>query len=210
MDANLYRNEFPKEKLDKFKNEHANGRHCSLMAQYMTEEMFARYKDIESGGPGHWTISRAINTGTMFPKAYMGIHAGDAESYDKFIDIYKPCVEGYHKGFKWDLEHAHVTDLDENHLTIDFTPEARALILSSRIRVARNLGGDFIMNPNGTGESRIRVLDLVRSAAENFEEDLKGKVFAHASMTPEEEQALIDDHFLFKVSVRLYDVPCMM
>ena len=32
-----------------------------------------------------------------------------------------------------------------------------------------------------------------------FEEDLKGTVYAHSSMTAAEEQALIDDHFLFKV-----------
>jgi hypothetical protein len=42
-----------------------------------------------SGGIANWTIARAINTGTQFPRAYMGIHAGDPESYDTFIDIYK-------------------------------------------------------------------------------------------------------------------------
>lgn len=198
MDANLLRNEYPKEKLDKFKAEHAAGRHCSLMAQFMDETMFERYKNLESGGNGKWTIARAINTGTMFPRAYMGIHAGDTESYDTFIDIYKPCVEGYHKGFKWDPEHAHQTDLNPDHLTAEFSPEAKALIVSSRIRVARNLGGDFIMDPNGTAESRIRVLELVRAAAANFEEDLQGTLYAHATMTPAEEKALIDDHFLFK------------
>ena len=33
------------------------------MAQYMTEDMFNKFRDIESGGVGHWTIARAINTG---------------------------------------------------------------------------------------------------------------------------------------------------
>jgi creatine kinase len=174
------------------------------MAQFMDDAMFERYKNIESGGTGHWTIARAINTGTMFPRAYMGIHAGDAESYDTFIDIYKPCVEGYHKGFVWDLEHAHKTDLNPDHLSVEFTPQAESLILSTRIRVARNLGGDFVMNPNGTAESRIAVLDMVRAAAVNFEEDLQGTVYAHASMTPAEEKALIDDHFLFKVYLFIY------
>lgn len=200
MDGNLARNEYPAEKIAKFKQSHASGGHCSLMAQFITEDMFNRYKDIESGGNGHWTIARAINTGTMFPKAYMGIHAGDPESYDTFIDIYKPCVEGYHLGFKWDPSHAHVTDLNPNHLRASFSEAARSRILSSRIRVARNLGGSFVMNPNGNAETRIQILDLVRAAAADFEEDLRGTVFAHATMSPQEEQALIDDHFLFKVS----------
>ena len=58
----------------------------------MTEEMFDKYKHTVSGGVGEWTIARAINTGTQFPRAYMGIHAGDPESYDTFIDIYKVFV----------------------------------------------------------------------------------------------------------------------
>ncbi len=199
MDAHLIRNEYPAEKLNKFKADHAAGKHASWMAKFITEEIFDRYKGLVSGGHGNWTIARAINTGVMFPKAGMGMHAGDAESYDTFIDIYRPCVEAYHKGFVWDEEHAHRTDLDVNNLRLDFSPAAKSLILSTRIRVARNLGGTFVMNPNGTGETRKQVLELVRSAAANFEEDLQGTVYAHATMTPEEEQALIDDHFLFKV-----------
>ena len=199
MDAHLNQNEYPAEKLNKFKADHAAGKHASWMAKFITEDIFDKYKGLVSGGQGNWTIARAINTGVMFPKAGMGMHAGDAESYDTFIDIYRPCVEAYHKGFVWDLEHAHRTDLDANNLSIDFSPVAKSLILSTRIRVARNLGGTFVMNPNGTGETRKQVLELVRSAAANFEEDLRGTVYAHATMTPEEEQALIDDHFLFKV-----------
>eukprot|EP01042_Synura_sphagnicola_P000640 gene640-704_t len=87
------KNKYPKAKIDKEKASFAEGGHCSFMARTITEEMFEKYKDISSGGLGNWTISRAINTGVMFPRAYMGIHAGDPESYDTFIDLYKPCVE---------------------------------------------------------------------------------------------------------------------
>lgn len=199
MDTHLARNEYPAAKLAAFKAEADAGRHCSLMARFMDEAMFDRYKNMDSGGNAKWTIARAINTGVMFPRAYMGIHAGDAESYETFKDIYRPCVEGYHKGFVWDVDHAQRNDLDPNNLTASFSPQAEAMILSTRIRVARNLGGSFVLNPNGTGESRVAVLNLVRAAADNFEEDLKGTVYAHSSMTAAEEQALIDDHFLFKV-----------
>jgi hypothetical protein len=99
MDINLQRyeqkNEYPIDKLSKFKQDYHDNQHCSLMSQFMTPEIFNRYKDIDSGGNGRWTISRAINTGIIFPRSIMGLHAGDAESYDTFIDIYKPCVEAY-------------------------------------------------------------------------------------------------------------------
>jgi len=198
MDANLARNEYPAAKLAIEKASLKAGKHCSHMAEYITPEMFDKYKNIKSGGLGEWTFARAINTGVMFPRAYMGIHAGDPESYDTFIDMYKPCVERYHTGFKWDKEHAHRTDLKVSSVTEDLTPAAKKLIVSSRIRVARNLAAPFIMNPNGTSESRIAVLDMVRKCAETFPPELEGTVYAHADLTPEEEKQLIDDHILFK------------
>jgi hypothetical protein len=54
------------------------------------------------------------------------------------------------------------------------------------------------MNPNGSAESRIDVLNLVKRAVEKLDEDLKGRVIEHASMTEDEEKALIADHFLFR------------
>ena len=127
-----------------------------------------------------------------------GIHAGDAESYDTFIDIYRPCVERYHTGFKWDAEHAQRTDLSAAHVAEEVSGAAKGLIVSSRIRVARNLAAPFVMNPNGTAESRRAVLEMVRKCVETFPADLAGRVYAHAEMTAEEEQRLIDDHILFK------------
>ncbi len=127
-----------------------------------------------------------------------GIHAGDPESYDTFIDIYRPCVERYHTGFKWDAEHAHRTDLSVERVGEDISEAAKGLIVSSRIRVARNLAAPFVMNPNGTAETRKAVLDMVRKCAETFPAELAGTVYAHADMTAAEEQQLIDDHILFK------------
>ena len=59
------------------------------MAQNITREMFEKYKNTTSGGLGRWTIFRAINVGVLFPKAIMGITAGDIESYDTFIELLK-------------------------------------------------------------------------------------------------------------------------
>jgi creatine kinase len=54
------------------------------------------------------------------------------------------------------------------------------------------------MNPNGTAVSRIAVLDLVEAVTSNLDEELKGTLYKHATLTPQEEQELIDGHFLFK------------
>jgi ATP:guanido phosphotransferase, N-terminal domain len=198
MDESLARNNYPKEKLTLFKQHAIEIGHCSLMAKHMSPDIFERYRLLTSSGNGNWTISRAINTGIMFPSAYMGIHAGDPESYDTFVDIFKPCIEDYHTGFSWDSGRPQQTDLNADNLSMELTPDAKSRIISSRIRVARNLGGDFVMNPNGSAQSRIDVLHTVQKAVEEIDEDLRGKVHVHSTMSAAEEQALIDDHFLFK------------
>jgi creatine kinase len=97
------------------------------------------------------------------------------------------------------LEHAHKTDLDPAHLDGQaFSPEAMSRIVSTRMRVARNLSAPFVMNPNGTAESRIAVLDMIENVTAGLDEELRGTIYRHATMTPAEEQELIDGHFLFK------------
>ena len=45
-------------------------------------------------------------------------------SYETFDELYHPCVEGYHKDFVLDLDHAQKTDLDPSYLSVQFSPEA--------------------------------------------------------------------------------------
>ncbi len=53
------------------------------------------------------------------------------------------------------------------------------MVVSSRIRVARNLAAPFIMNPNGTAESRMKVLDMVQKCVNTFPADLAGTLYRH-------------------------------
>ncbi len=93
----------------------------------------------------NWTIARAINTGVMYPSSFVGCHAGDHESYTVFQELFNPVIEGYHKGFKIGVN-THVTDMDVSKITTDLTDLAKSKIVSTRIRVARNLSF-FPLNP---------------------------------------------------------------
>ncbi len=88
----LAKNEFPKEELD-----HETNR--SLMAKFLTEEMFNKYKDVKTKA-AKFTIARAINTGVKNPDSFMGCHAGDIESWTTFADLFDPCISEYHGGYK--------------------------------------------------------------------------------------------------------------
>lgn len=192
LDDDLAQNRWPK-KLTEYKK--AGGKQ-SLMAQAMTPEIFEKYKGLKTKSAG-WTIARAINTGTCYSSSFVGCHAGDLESYHLFSDLYRPVVEGYHVGYKLDGSMNHVTDMDASKIKVDLTPQAKSKIISTRIRVARNLAF-FPLNPGGTRETREEIAGLMGKVFDTLKGDLAGQFYLHTTMTPEQTQQLVDDHFLFK------------
>ena len=191
MDNDLARNQWP-EKIDQLKRE---GKHLSLMAQAMTREKFEALKNHKTRTAG-WTIARAMNTGTLYPSSSVGCHAGDHESYRDFSQLFSSVIESYHKGYKLDTD-KHVTDFDGTKIRTDLSEKARSKIISTRIRVARNL--DFFpLNPGGTEQSRLEIIKLIEQTSKALKGDLKGEFYRHTTMTAKQTQKLIDEHFLFK------------
>ena len=110
--------------------------------------------------------------------------------------------------------------MDPAKITVDLSESAQEKIISTRIRIARNLAG-FPLNPGGTAETRVEVAETLRKVIfccqsdgrktrglglvalfevyDSIEdEDLKGEMFLHSTMSDEQRQGLIDDHFLFR------------
>ena len=73
MDEDLAQNKYPKAFIDA-REDDKKGKHCSLAAKIVSPEVFEELKDKQS--PNGWTLARAINTGTMNPKSFVGCHAG--------------------------------------------------------------------------------------------------------------------------------------
>eukprot|EP00463_Aulacantha_scolymantha_P003778 TRINITY_DN468_c0_g1_i3.p1 TRINITY_DN468_c0_g1~~TRINITY_DN468_c0_g1_i3.p1 ORF type:complete len:600 (+),score=163.74 TRINITY_DN468_c0_g1_i3:225-1802(+) len=188
MDPDLSENKYPKQ-LD----EHHKKAKQSLMAQIMNRELFEQLKDKKT--EGGWTIARAINTGVCYPTSFLGCHVGDLESYSTFKDLFHPIIEKYHRVDMKSLKH--VTDMDPDKITCDLSESAKAKIISTRIRCARNISA-FPLNTIGTKESRLAIADAVEKAFKGFDGDLAGSFYRHTTMTPEETQKLVDDHFLFR------------
>jgi len=78
-----------------------------------------------------------------------------------------------------------------------FSPEDAAMIVSTRIRVGRNLA-DYPLGPALTKEQRLEVMNKVVQAVSKFEGDLKGTFYPLQGMDKETQNKLIADHFLFK------------
>jgi len=192
MDESLAKNEWPDKRMAGI---HAESKHQSLMAKTVNKDVFEKLKSHKTTSAG-WTLARAINTGVMYPDSFVGIHAGDMESYTDFSEVFNPIVEGYHEGFKV-ASSKHVTDLNGSKITEKLSEVAKKRIVSTRIRVARNLA-KFPLNPGGTLKTRLEIADLMEKVFATLPGDLAGSFFRHTSMTPAEEKQLVDDHFLFR------------
>ena len=85
-----------------------------------------------------------------------------------------------------------------------FPAEDAAMIKSTRIRVGRNLA-EFPLGPAITREQRNQIEQKVVQACNTFTGELAGTFYSLSSMTPAQQQQLIDDHFLFKEGDRFLD-----
>jgi arginine kinase len=86
----------------------------------------------------------------------------------------------------------------------EFSAEDAAMIVSTRIRVGRNLAS-FPLGPGVTKEQRLEIMNNVAKAAENFDADLKGKFYPLEGMSKADQEQLIADHFLFKEGDRFLE-----
>lgn len=50
----------------------------------------------------------------------------------------------------------------------------------------------------GTKQTRLEIVELIEKVVATLEGDLAGELFRHTTMTPQQTQQLIDDHFLFR------------
>ena len=202
IEESLARNEYPEAKIAAAKA----SEHTCLAARFCTPEIWNKYKDLKSSGPAQWTLARAINSGIMYPESFVGCHAGDRESYDEFSEFFYPVIEAYHKGFSmqtgFTLQGSAAERMDPSKINVELSEAAQAKIVSTRIRIARNLTM-FPLNPGGTRESREAIAALMQQVYDGLEGDLAGQLFLHTTMSDEQRQALIDGHQLFRGKDRM-------
>lgn len=105
----------------------------------------------------------------------IGIYAGSADSYTKFEDLFNRIIVDYHKGFN--VETGHRSDMDASGLqNLELTAEEQEMIVSTRIRVGRNLKG-YPLGPGVTKQQRLDIMNKVIAAAKTFDDDLTGKFY---------------------------------
>ncbi|MBF0232434.1 MAG: arginine kinase [Desulfamplus sp.] len=139
----------------------------SLAKRFLTNKIYEQLVHLKTGYG--FTLHDALRSGIENPDSSIGIYAGDPESYDLFSAIFKPVIEKYH-----------ATETTSCHMKSDLSPvdfpdpdPAHEFILSTRIRVARNLT-NFPFMPLISSADRKKVEEIITQLLENIESPFKG------------------------------------
>jgi creatine kinase/arginine kinase len=138
----------------------------------MTKEIWEEYKDQSCGAGVSFKV--CVFSGIKNQDSGIGVYAGSHDSYVKFNKLFDKVIQDYHG-------HApgatHVSEMESEGLTgDDLDPEDAAMIISTRIRVGRNLA-DYPLGPGVSKEQRLEIMAKVTEAASKFDEDLKGTFY---------------------------------
>lgn len=168
------------------------GGHCIIKDVFDT--VGVTNDDMEATTGTGWNLDKATVSARQM-KQHVGVYAGDDESYDKFSKVFDEVIRIYHN-----------VDVKKNKAVPEdykpksprqLPPEGQQAIISTRIRTARNFKGYPFTN-NMSKEQRLEIEQTLEKVFAGFEDErLKGTYYSIASLTPEEQQKLIDAHYLF-------------
>ena len=92
-----------------------------------------------------------ILSGSQNVDSGIGVYAGSHSAYNTFSDLFDPIIEDYHQHGK---KAKHVSNMDHTQLKCPpFAADEATMILSTRIRVGRNLA-EFPLGPGISKEQR--------------------------------------------------------
>lgn len=164
----------------------------SLVKHYLTRELYQHLKEINT--VNGFTLARAIRSGVLNQDSHIGLYAGDADSYQLFSSLFEPIIEAYHQVRIADLA---CRPFVRQPPTWGNPDPAGRHVLSTRIRVARNLAG-WPLGACLSPMQRQQIETVVVTILEGFTGDLAGTYHPLTTMDEKEQADLINRHLLFK------------
>lgn len=172
-----------------------NDNNCnSMVKHHVTIAMLDQYKDIKTDSGK--TLIDCISSGLRNPDSSIGIYAADADSYEKFKDVFDPMIEKYHKielktnkqdKNGWVGDATYFEDLNKN----------KKNVLSTRIRCARSLE-DYGLNSSMTENDYVESMEKVKEVLKNLGSDFEGVFHPLEGMAKDQQDEMIKNHQLFK------------
>lgn len=140
--------------------------------------------------PSGFTLSQAIRSGVENPDSSIGFYAGDPSSYDLFGPLLKPIIQDYHGS------RAHCLEPDFSILDLPDPDPGKKFILSTRIRIARNLK-NTCFPPHISTEDRSRLTQRIIRVFENLSREFAGRYYDFNTLDTETEQKLTSEKLMF-------------
>lgn len=168
----------------------------SLLKKYLTKDVFDALKNKKTALG--CDLKSCVRSGCENLDSGIGVYASDADAYVVFADLLNRVICDYHKidsldGFKHPSQNFAFDDAFTGN--VDETGE---FVLSTRIRVARNVAG-YPLRGGMDEKQTIELEQKVKAILEGLEdEDLKGKYHPLEGMDEKTRAQLVADHFLFK------------
>lgn len=125
----------------------------------------------------------------------VGIYAPDPEAYVVFASLFNSIIQDYHGGFGPEDKHPKLDWGDISNLE-DLDPNGEHII-STRVRCGRSIEG-YPFNPCLTEDNYMEIEEQMIKIFRTMEGELEGEYKDLTTMSKEEQNQLIDDHFLFK------------
>ncbi|XP_041457982.1 creatine kinase, flagellar-like [Lytechinus variegatus] len=170
-------------------------KHNNFLAEGLTPSTYNKLVDLRT--LSGYSVDQCMQTGVDNPGhpfiKTVGLVAGDEESFDLFCDLFDPVIDKRHNGYPRNAKHR--TDLNPDNLIggDDLDPK---YVLSSRVRTGRCIRG-YGLPPHCSRAERRDVEKLVTDALATLDGPLKGTYYPLKGMTNEQQDKLIEDHFLF-------------
>ena len=170
-----------------------------LYRKVLTPDLEERLRGLST--PSGATLETIVRSGRENPDSNIGCYAADAESYAVFAPLFDPVISAYH-GFG--PEERHRESLPEEGELPSEALDDGGLILSTRVRVGRNLAGYPFPAMIGAGE-RLAVEKRLVHALSSLTGDLAGRYYPLGRMAEPDRIRLVEDHFLFKKGDRFLE-----
>ena len=171
----------------------------SLMAKYLTEDIFNKLKDKKT--INGYTLENLIASGKENLDSGIGAYAGDKESYEVFAPLLDPIIQEYHSFSKDDK---HKSDFNSKNFTAPNPDEEGKYIVSTRVRVARNIA-DIPLGTAISNKQRNNIETIISQILLDFDGSLAGNYYSLNNIDKETRKSLIKEHFLFKAGDRFLE-----
>lgn len=168
-----------------------------ILKKFLTKERYEKLskKTTKNGG----TLWSCVKSGVLCPDSKMGAYICDKDALDVYEELFEPMIltyfntNSYHPETNYgDLTNPDVSDLlDLAKLDCD-----NDMIVSTRVRVARNLEGHAYAACL-TNAERCEVESKIAKGTENFTGDLKGKYTTLGTWDDKTQLNMVENHLLF-------------